>query len=112
MIVVLAADVLPPDAETRLADFTHLVASSISNVQARNSLIASRARIVTASDETRRRIERNLHDGIQQRVVSVALSLRARSTEISVHGHPYPGQSRCAGYHHRYDWPSTSGPGP
>lgn len=79
VIVVLAADVLPPDAETRLTDFTHLVASSISNVQARNSLIASRARIVTASDETRRRIERNLHDGIQQRVVSVALSLRARS---------------------------------
>ena len=68
-----------PDAQTRLTDFTHLVASSISNVQARNSLIASRARIVTASDETRRRIERNLHDGIQQRVVSVALSLRARS---------------------------------
>jgi hypothetical protein len=68
-----------PDAQTRLTDFTHLVASSISNVQARNSLIASRARIVTASDEIRRRIERNLHDGIQQRVVSVALSLRARS---------------------------------
>ena len=71
MIVVLAADVLPPDAKTRLTDFTHLVASSISNVQARNSLIASRARIVTASDETRRRIARNLHDAIQQRVVSV-----------------------------------------
>ena len=52
VIVVLAADVLPPDAETRLADFTHLVASSISNVRARNSLIASRARIVTVSDET------------------------------------------------------------
>jgi signal transduction histidine kinase len=77
VIVVLAADVLPHDAETRLTDFTHLVASSISNVQARNSLIASRARIVTASDETRRRIERNLHDGIQQRVVSLALNLRA-----------------------------------
>jgi signal transduction histidine kinase len=82
VIVVLAADVLPHDAETRLTDFTHLVASSISNVQARNSLIASRARIVTASDETRRRIERNLHDGIQQRVVSVALSLRAVRTKF------------------------------
>lgn len=77
VIVALADEPLRPGAETRLADFTHLVASSISNVHARNSLIASRARIVTASDETRRRIERNLHDGIQQRMVSLALSLRA-----------------------------------
>jgi signal transduction histidine kinase len=77
VIVVLADEILPRDAETRLTDFTHLVASSISNVQARDSLIASRARVVTASDETRRRIERNLHDGIQQRVVSLALGLRA-----------------------------------
>jgi signal transduction histidine kinase len=77
VIVVLADKLLPADTETRLTDFTHLVASSISNVHARNSLIASRARIVTASDETRRRIERNLHDGIQQRVVAISLSLRA-----------------------------------
>jgi GAF domain-containing protein len=77
VIVVHAAQVLPADAETRLADFTHLVASSISNVHARDNLIASRARIVTASDETRRRIERNLHDGIQQRLLALALSLRA-----------------------------------
>jgi signal transduction histidine kinase len=77
VIVVLADEVLPRDALTRLTDFTHLVASSISNVHARNSLMASRARIVTASDETRRRIERNLHDGIQQRIVALALGLRA-----------------------------------
>ena len=77
VIVVLADEILPGDAETRLTDFTHLVASSISNVHARNNLIASRARIVTASDETRRRIERNLHDGIQQRMVALALNLRA-----------------------------------
>jgi signal transduction histidine kinase len=77
VIVVLAGESLPGDAETRLTDFTHLVASSISNVHARNNLIASRARIVTASDETRRRIERNLHDGIQQRIVALGLSLRA-----------------------------------
>jgi signal transduction histidine kinase len=80
VIVVLADGLLQEDTETRLADFTHLVASSISNVHARNNLIASRARIVTASDETRRRIERNLHDGIQQRVVSLALSIRAVRT--------------------------------
>jgi signal transduction histidine kinase len=70
-------EILPAGCELRLASFTHLVASSISNAYARNSLIASRARIVTASDETRRRIERNLHDGIQQRVVALALGLRA-----------------------------------
>ena len=75
--MVHASEILPADAETRLTDFTHLVASSISNVNARDNLIASRARIVTASDETRRRIERNLHDGIQQRVLALALSLRA-----------------------------------
>jgi signal transduction histidine kinase len=77
MIVVLAEEVLHRDTETKLTDFTHLVASSISNRHARTNLIASRARIVTASDETRRRIERNLHDGIQQRVVALGLKLRA-----------------------------------
>ena len=77
VIVVLSDEPLPADTETRLTDFTHLVASSISNVHARDSLIASRARIVTASDETRRLIERNLHDGIQQRLVSLGLGLRA-----------------------------------
>jgi signal transduction histidine kinase len=77
VIVVLAGEILHEDTETRLTDFTHLVASSISNVQARNNLIASRSRIVTASDETRRRIERNLHDGIQARVLALGLGLRA-----------------------------------
>jgi signal transduction histidine kinase/DNA-binding NarL/FixJ family response regulator len=77
VIIVLAEEILPDNTETRLTDFTHLVASSISIVHARNNLIASRVRIVTASDETRRRIERNLHDGIQQRLVGLALNLRA-----------------------------------
>jgi signal transduction histidine kinase/DNA-binding NarL/FixJ family response regulator len=84
IIVVHAAEALPADAETRLSDFTHLVASSISNVHARDNLIASRARIVTASDETRRRIERNLHDGIQQRLLALALSLRAVTTRSAL----------------------------
>ena len=77
VIALLADEILPDNTETRLTDFTHLVASSISNVHARNNLIASRARIVTASDETRRRIERNLHDGIQQRILILGLNLRA-----------------------------------
>lgn len=84
VIVVLADEPLRGDTETRLTDFTHLVASSISNVQARDNLIASRARIVTASDETRRRIERDLHDGVQQRLVSLALRLRAVRTRFQL----------------------------
>jgi signal transduction histidine kinase len=76
-VVVLAAARLPADIENRVTDFSHLVASSISNVDARNKLIASRARIVAASDETQRRIERNLHDGVQQRLVVLGLSLKA-----------------------------------
>lgn len=76
VIIVLASEILQDDIETRLTDFTHLVASSISIVHARNSLIASRARIVAAGDETRRRIERNLHDGVQQRLVGLAFRLR------------------------------------
>jgi signal transduction histidine kinase len=62
--------------EDRIAQFTELVASAISNAQARTDLAASRTRIVAASDETRRRIERDLHDGAQQRLVSLGLRLR------------------------------------
>jgi signal transduction histidine kinase/CheY-like chemotaxis protein len=89
-IVVLNADELPRDAETRLTDFTHLVASSISNVHARDNLVASRARVVSASDDTRRRIERNLHDGVQQRMVALAFSLRALRTRFSL-----PPEAQC-----------------
>jgi signal transduction histidine kinase/uncharacterized protein YoaH (UPF0181 family) len=77
VIVIMATEILPKDTETRLTDFTHLVASSISNVHARETLMRSRARIVTASDETRRRIERDLHDGVQQRVIALGLRLQA-----------------------------------
>jgi signal transduction histidine kinase len=85
VIVVTADQALPGDTETRLTDFTHLVASSISNVAARDKLIASRARIVSASDETRRRIERNLHDGVQQRILAIALDLRAVRAQHQLH---------------------------
>ncbi|GAA3416972.1 GAF domain-containing sensor histidine kinase [Streptosporangium vulgare] len=63
--------------EERIMDFTELVATAISNAQARADLAASRARVVAAADETRRRIERDLHDGAQQRLVSLGLELRA-----------------------------------
>jgi signal transduction histidine kinase len=68
---------LPPDAETRICAFTDLVAAAIVNANTRADLIASRARIVTAADEARRRIERDLHDGTQQRLVSLAMELRS-----------------------------------
>jgi signal transduction histidine kinase len=68
---------LPADTEARLASFTELVATAIANAESRAQLKASRARIVAAADETRRRIERDLHDGIQQRLVSLGLELRA-----------------------------------
>jgi signal transduction histidine kinase len=68
---------LPDGTEARMAEFTDLVGTAIANAQARADLMASRVRIVTAADEARRRIERNLHDGIQQRLVAMALRVRA-----------------------------------
>ena len=68
---------LPPDTEARLAAFTELIATAIANAEAHDELSASRARVVASADETRRRIERDLHDGAQQHFVSLALQLRA-----------------------------------
>ena len=68
---------LPVGTELRLAEFTELVGTAISNAQSRAELTASRARIVAAADETRRRLERDLHDGVQQRLVSLGFELRA-----------------------------------
>jgi signal transduction histidine kinase len=68
---------LPEDTETRLAGFTELVATAIANAGAQAEVTASRARVVAAADQARRRIERDLHDGAQQRLVTLALRLRA-----------------------------------
>ncbi|WP_432970822.1 sensor histidine kinase [Dactylosporangium sp. CA-233914] len=73
---------LPPDTEARLAGFTELVATAIANAEAQAALTASRARIVATADTTRRRIERNLHDGAQQRLVSLALQLRTARAAV------------------------------
>ena len=66
----------PEDAEQRISYFAELAAQALANAQAREELAASRARIVAAGDAERRRLERNLHDGAQQRLVSLALMLR------------------------------------
>jgi signal transduction histidine kinase len=71
---------LPADTEARLVSFTELVAMAIANAESRVELNASRARIVAAADQTRRRIERDLHDGTQQQLVSLMLELRAAQT--------------------------------
>jgi signal transduction histidine kinase len=73
---------LPAGTEARIARFTELVATAVANTQARAELAASRARIVRSADETRRRIERDLHDGIQQRLVSLGLDLRVAQAGV------------------------------
>jgi len=66
----------PEGTERRLASFAELIATAVSNAANRSELIASRARIVAAADQERRRIERNLHDGVQQQLVALQLELK------------------------------------
>jgi signal transduction histidine kinase len=73
---------LPHDTERRLAEFAELFATAIANAENRAELDASRARIVATADATRRRIERDLHDGAQQQLVSLALALRAAQATV------------------------------
>jgi len=77
LVAASRAEQLPPGTEARLSGFTDLVAIAISNAEAHATLAASRARLVEAADVTSRRIERDLHDGAQQRLVSLALRLRS-----------------------------------
>jgi PAS domain S-box-containing protein len=76
---------LPADTESRLANFTELVATAISNIQARSDLAASRARIVAATDQERRRVARDLHDGAQQRLVHTIITLQLARRALRNH---------------------------
>ena len=83
------ADEVPPvDAEERLANFANLLDSAIANADSREQLIASRARVLTAGDEARRRVVRDLHDGAQQRlvhaIVTLTLARRALPADVDV----------------------------
>ena len=84
--VVIAAstrdDPMPEDTETRLGSFTELVSTAIANAEAHTALTESRARIVVTADETRRRFERDLHDGAQQRFVTAALRVRKAQAAV------------------------------
>jgi signal transduction histidine kinase len=73
---------LSADTEARLAAFTELVATAIANAEAQAALAASRARIVAAADAARRRIERDLREGVRQRLVSLALQIRAAQAAV------------------------------
>jgi signal transduction histidine kinase len=72
----------PAGAEGRLAQFTELVGAAIANAESRVELSTSRTRVIAAADEARRCIERDLHDGTQQRLVSLALDLRAATASV------------------------------
>jgi signal transduction histidine kinase len=74
---------LPADADSRIAQFTELVATAISNTEARAELAASRARLVAAADAERRRVVRDLHDGAQQRLVHTVLTLKLARQSVS-----------------------------
>jgi signal transduction histidine kinase len=72
---------MPPGIEARLTSFTELVATAIANAEGSEELAASRRRIVAASDDARRQIERDLHDGVQQQLVSLGLELGAMKAD-------------------------------
>jgi signal transduction histidine kinase len=73
---------LPPDTEARIAEFSRHAGVAVANAKSRSDLAQSRARIVRAGDEARRRFERDLHDGAQQRLVSLGLELRAAEATV------------------------------
>ena len=77
IVASVQEDRLPIGIEHELAGFTDLVSTAIANAHARKEVAASRARVVAAADEARRRIERDLHDGVQQRLVVLGLQLQA-----------------------------------
>jgi signal transduction histidine kinase len=84
VMVTASADEHPLAAgtEARLASFTELVATAVSNAETLAALTASRARVVATADQTRRQIERDLHDGAQQRLVSLTLALRTAQAAV------------------------------
>ncbi len=82
VIATTSEERLPPHTEQRLSDFAELVGLALAGTHAHAELAASRARIVQAADEARRRLERDLHDGAQQHLVSLALVLRMARAKL------------------------------
>ena len=82
VVATTEPDPLPPDTEGRIVEFAELVATAIAAATTRAELIASRARIVAAADHARRRLERDIHDGAQQRLISLGLKLRLAEESV------------------------------
>jgi signal transduction histidine kinase len=83
VVVASRGDALPPDTEQRLGDFTELVATAIANADGRDQLNASRERLVTAADDARGLVVRDLHDGAQQRLVHTIVTLKLLQNALS-----------------------------
>jgi signal transduction histidine kinase/CHASE3 domain sensor protein len=79
-----------PDTESQIAEFTELVATAIANTEARTEVAASRARIVAATDDERRRVVRDLHDGAQQRLVHTVITLKLAQRALQHDGQDVP----------------------
>jgi len=79
---ISATTPFPLGTETRLERFSDLLATAIANAESKSELAASRRRIVAASDEARRQIERDLHDGTQQRLVALGLAVRTVEADV------------------------------
>jgi signal transduction histidine kinase len=90
MIASSGDESLAADTESRLAGFTELAEMAISNAEARTALAASSARLVAAADEERRRVVRDLHDGAQQQLVNmiVTLKLAGRALDAGADARP------------------------
>lgn len=82
VVATTEGDPLPPDTEARIVEFAELVATAIAAATTRAELIASRARIVAAADDARRRLERDIHDGAQQRLVALGMKLRLAQESV------------------------------
>jgi signal transduction histidine kinase len=87
---------LPPGTEDRVAAFAQLISLAIENAETREELAASRVRLVAAADEARRRIERDLHDGAQQRLVATALTLTLLDRRLEADSDPDEASSLLA----------------
>jgi PAS domain S-box-containing protein len=81
-VTITSPDVLPPDCEVRLGNFCELVSLAVASAQAREDLLASRSRLVSAGDTQRQRLERNLHDGAQQHLVALSVTLRLARAKL------------------------------
>ncbi len=77
LVGCLDSEAIAEDLDAHIGDFADLISTAIANAETRAELTASRARLVAAADEARRGFERDLHDGAQQRIVSLSLQVRA-----------------------------------